>query len=259
MHSSRKHSETLTPSKRHARSERGFSLIDTLVTISVVVLLIAILLPSLSGAREAARRVVCASNVRQLGIGIQMFADDHEGKLPKSIYVSMAMGMDGDSSASQQMMTLRAPNNDSNDQIWDGLGVLYAAEYLVAPKLFYCPSHHGDHTFNRYSRIFNGVRERVVSNYHFRGIGPNGERTLTAIEPSETVLVTDGLRSLSDYNHRSGTNFLTADLAVDFLTDPHGEFRSLFAKSEVEVADYKVRRQWDWLDAASGVVNENNR
>jgi competence protein ComGC len=238
-------------------SRGGFSLIDTLVTLSVVALLIAILLPSLSGAREAARRVVCASNVRQLGIGIQMFADDHDGKLPDSIYVSMAAGMNGDTSAHQQMMTLRVPNNESNDQIWDGLGVLYATEYLVAPKLFYCPSHHGDHGFGVYSRVFNGVRERVVGNYHFRGIGPNGERTLTAIEPSESVLVTDGMRALSDYNHKRGTNYLTADLAVGFIQDLSGEFQRLFAKNEMEVADAKVRRQWDWLDVASGVEDSN--
>lgn len=258
MHSSRKQSE-LRQGQPRGVAARGFSLIDTLVTISVVALLIAILLPSLSGAREAARRVVCASNVRQLGIGIQMFADDHDGKLPDSMYVSLAAGMNGDTSAQQQMMTLRAPNSDSNEQKWDGLGVLYATDYLVAPKLFYCPSHHGDHGFNVYSRVFNGYRERVVGNYHFRGIGPNGERTLTAIEPSESVLVTDGMRALSDYNHKSGTNYLTADLAVDFIQDLNGEFRRLFAKNEMEVGDHKVRRQWDWLDVASGVADNNDR
>lgn len=251
MHSSRKQSARMQVTPIGV-SVRGFSLIDTLVTISVVALLIAILLPSLSGAREAARRVVCASNVRQLGIGMQMFADDHDGKLPNSMYVSMAAGMSGDNSANQQMMTLRAPNNETNDQIWDGLGVLYATDYLVAPKLFYCPSHHGEHGFSVYARTFNGVRERVVSNYHFRGIGPNGERTLTAIEPSESVMVTDGMRALSDYNHKSGTNYLTADLAVGFLSDLNGEFRRLFAKNELEVADAKVRRQWDFLDIATG-------
>lgn len=257
MPSSRKQSVTSQSDPREivARSvrHRGFSLIDTLVTISVVALLIAILLPSLSGAREAARRVVCASNVRQLGIGTQMFADDHDGKLPDSIYISMAAGMNGDTSATQQMMTLRVPNFENSDQKWDGLGVLYATEYLVAPKLFYCPSHSGDHSFSVYSRVFNGIRERVVSNYHFRGVGPNGERSLTAIEPSESVLVTDGMRALSDYNHKSGTNYLTADLAVGFIPDLNGEFRRLFAKNEMEVADAKVRRQWDWLDVASGV------
>jgi hypothetical protein len=228
-------------------------LIDTLVTISVMVLLIAILLPSLNGAREAARRVVCSSNIRQFGIGLQMFADDRDGKLPNSIYISGPSGMDGTMTSTQQMMTLRAPNNMSNDQMWDGLGVLYATEYLVAPKLFYCPSHHGDNPYSRYAGVFNGTRERVVGNYHFRGIGPNGERTLTAIEPSESVLVTDGMRVISDYNHNDGTNYLTADLAVSFIHDANGEFRTLFAKSEREVGDSKVRRQWNWLDTASGV------
>jgi competence protein ComGC len=257
--SSRKQSQFVFADSRRLSSRRGFSLIDTLVTISVMVLLIAILLPSLDGAREAARRVVCSSNIRQFGIGLQMFADDRDGKLPNSIYLTGPSGMDGTTTSTQQMMTLRAPNNVSNDQIWDGLGVLYATEYLVAPKLFYCPSHHGDHPYSRYSKVFNGSRERVVGNYHFRGIGPNGERTLTAIEPSESVLVTDGMRVISDYNHNEGTNYLTADLAVSFLHDPAGEFRTLFAKSEREVRDSTVRRQWSWLDAASGVAAPSGR
>ncbi|MEM1446020.1 MAG: prepilin-type N-terminal cleavage/methylation domain-containing protein [Planctomycetota bacterium] len=59
---------------------RGFTLIELLVVISIISLLMGILLPSLSNAREVARAVVCASNMKQLGLGFAMAVEVHDGK-----------------------------------------------------------------------------------------------------------------------------------------------------------------------------------
>ncbi len=59
----------------------GFTLIELLVVISIIALLIALLLPALSSAREAARRTVCASNVRAIGMTATIFAGDHRALL----------------------------------------------------------------------------------------------------------------------------------------------------------------------------------
>ncbi len=63
-------------------SRRAFTLVELLVVIGVIALLISILLPSLSKARESANRLKCASNLRQVGMACVMHANDHRGFYP---------------------------------------------------------------------------------------------------------------------------------------------------------------------------------
>ncbi|MBA7618998.1 hypothetical protein ES703_26330 [subsurface metagenome] len=60
----------------------GFSLPELLVVITTITTLTAILLPSAGRTREQARRVVCASNLRQSGLGLKMYAQDNNGWYP---------------------------------------------------------------------------------------------------------------------------------------------------------------------------------
>ena len=60
----------------------GFTLVELLVVIGIIALLIGILLPTLSTARNSARTVVCGSNLRQLGIGFTLYANGNDGSLP---------------------------------------------------------------------------------------------------------------------------------------------------------------------------------
>jgi prepilin-type N-terminal cleavage/methylation domain-containing protein len=63
---------------------RAFTLIELLVVISIISLLIAILLPSLSKARQASRRIACLSNMRQMGLAINTYVTDNGDELPTS-------------------------------------------------------------------------------------------------------------------------------------------------------------------------------
>lgn len=71
-------------SKHIARlGQRAFTLIELLVVISIIALLIAILLPALAKARDAARRVQCVSNWHQVGLLCGMYQGDHKGYMPR--------------------------------------------------------------------------------------------------------------------------------------------------------------------------------
>ncbi|RMF75465.1 MAG: prepilin-type N-terminal cleavage/methylation domain-containing protein [Planctomycetota bacterium] len=67
--------------------KKGFTLIELLVVVAIIALLISILLPSLSRARELAKRAVCSSNQRGIGQGMHIYANDNEEWFPHHYYV----------------------------------------------------------------------------------------------------------------------------------------------------------------------------
>src|SRR5690554_6123919 len=77
------HSKEVAMSARAKRS--AFTLVELLVVIAIIGILIAMLLPAIQAARESARRANCASNLKQLGTGIQLYADRNSEQIPPSV------------------------------------------------------------------------------------------------------------------------------------------------------------------------------
>lgn len=66
------------------KSHKAFTLIELLVVVAIITILIAILIPALSKAREQSKLVACSSNLRQMGIGFAMYTDEWNGYLPRA-------------------------------------------------------------------------------------------------------------------------------------------------------------------------------
>jgi len=75
---------TIQTSKDHR--SLGFTLIEMLTVISIIGVLAALLMPALSGARERGRRIVCANNLRQIGLAIATYSNDYQNHTPTPDY-----------------------------------------------------------------------------------------------------------------------------------------------------------------------------
>ncbi len=243
---------------RTPRIARGFSLIELLVALAVIVVLIGLMIPAISRVRSTTHRVICSSNARQLGLGIAMYADDYDGALPPSIFIDSVK--QNSSQAMLETVRLRlasdsallstyhqnggsaAAKSGEARGVWDGLGLLFGSEYLSARGVFYCPAHTGQ---NRLADVgdtaWSNADADLLGNYQYRAQGPDGTDLLWRIEPRESVLVSDSLRPEDELNHEDGANTLRADLAVLWFSDSSEQLISLSRSGQ-------TRRAWDLLD-----------
>lgn len=220
---------------------RGFTLLDVLVSIAVIAILVGLLLPSLAGVRETTRKVVCSSNVRQHGLGLGMFASDHRDDLPQSIFAKATSAQ----SSPERMNVLRL-GEWVND--WDGLGVLHQQDYLPGPGVYYCPSHTGESPLARSAALWSNEGGRIFGNYQYRGAYVIGQvLNLRVLDPF-VGLISDGLASVTDFNHKVGANVLNADLAVFWYQDGGTLAKALPSSPDDARAAARVAQAWQLID-----------
>ncbi|MAB29866.1 MAG: hypothetical protein CMJ53_11455 [Planctomycetaceae bacterium] len=215
------------------RSERGFSLLELVVVLSITALLTALLFPGMRAARDSAQRLICASNMRQLGMATITYSMDKREQLPPSqvaqsgrrldqMALSWIAPDDAEISANRGRIILRRPE-------YDGLGILVQESYCDSPKCLYCPSHTGRHNYEENASLLQGqmllptgLKRTVFANYQYVGDDGRSE-TLNTLDP-EAILITDGFRTKADFNHRVGMNQLLGDLSIQWWQDEQNRF-----------------------------------
>jgi prepilin-type N-terminal cleavage/methylation domain-containing protein/prepilin-type processing-associated H-X9-DG protein len=153
----------------------GFTLIELLMVISIIAILTAILLPVFSQARETARRIVCASNVRQIGIATAAYTQDYDETLPCS-WDGGTLGPGGTSGAGGWMYF---ENYLGPTQFDPARGSL--APYLRNSGVFQCPSD-AVRVGNSYAYNSLLLTDSGVKAFH------NGLALAAVPEPSHTFL-----------------------------------------------------------------------
>jgi len=193
---------------------------ELIVVLSVTVVLAGLFLPTMARMRETANKIVSASNLRQIGMSLLLYANEHREQIPTSVLIADAY--------TWQPHELMSAYIGGSEWGWDGFGRLYELGFCDCASVFYSPSHRGDHPYERYASIWErpgGFNDFIYTNYHYAGHVDWVDKRPRRLTDDDLVLASDGLRTRSDLNHTDGLHLLSVDGSVQW----EGELDPLLA------------------------------
>ena len=211
--------------------QKAFTLIELLVVVSIIALLIAILLPSLSKAREQAKIVACGSNLRQVGLGVTSYALENHDKLPPvyrsgsafTTYWLHFLGKDYN-------LALAFNQIGGRDKVTGA---------LLSPQVVYCPGQPGfDLNYLAFDTVPNPwdwpTSERIRSSYTARFWKPD----LGADNKLEAWHLIDQANQVIYSDFIGVDNYTTADGVVVAPHESEG-YNRLYGDGSVSWAPYE--------------------
>jgi prepilin-type N-terminal cleavage/methylation domain-containing protein len=197
--------------RTHWKSRRrAFTLIELLVVMAVIAVLAALLLPALAAAQEKGRKTSCLSNLRQIGIAIQSYAADSDGKIPygpKAPPFISPLDLYPSTGAPTSLISLGngAPV---------ALGLLISQQLASEPRVLFCPS--SDQPMDADAQLANvGIRQAQCG-YYYRHAG----NTQLFDNPNAALPPPDHIKLDTLGNNRVGAPIRALVIDTQFLCTP---------------------------------------
>ncbi len=151
---------------KHDKKPMGFTLIELLVVIAIIAILAAILLPALNSARERGRSASCVSNLKQIGMAINNYVDDNNGRMP--LTKGWAKSGDVEFPKGDAPWFIRLMHYLSVPPVKSG--AVYWTENDIESSALHCPSatpgNHTDGTSNKYLRVSYCFSTHVAADHY---------------------------------------------------------------------------------------------
>ncbi len=176
--------------ERSRTAAAAFSLIELLIVASIIALLLGILAGSLQRAQDAAKYAVCASNLRQLGAGVCLYAADHDDFLPRGPDADHPFDFAAAPFGTNQIWIGEAVPS-SHPRQHTGLGLLLRT-VAPAPQIFFCPGDDSPDQVKELPRI--NTELDAYSSYLYRHLDMLPESAASGRLNQLGVNVVDGRR-----------------------------------------------------------------
>ncbi len=192
-----------------SHSRPGFTLVELLVVIAVIGILAALLLPALASAKSAGQRTACRSNLRQIGLAMQGYADENGGSIP---YGPKAPPF---TSPSSFYPSTGAPTSLLSLQTGTpvGLGLLLPVQLASEPRVLFCPG--SDQPVDADAELSQVGKRQAQASYYYR----HGGNTRLFDNPT-TPDDTSHLQLADLGNNRNGLPIRALAIDTQFLSPP---------------------------------------